>query len=148
MEKINVKFKRLAVGAKFPEYQTSGAAAVDLSSASADDIVIPKGEIRSVPTGLALEIPEGVVAVVSARSGLAFRNGISLANGIGVIDSDYRGEIRVGLLNAGGCDFTVHSGDRIAQMMFLPVLAAEIEAADELSETERGEGGFGSTGIK
>lgn len=148
MEKINVKFKRLAALARLPEYQTSGAAAVDLSSASEDDIVIPKGEIRSVPTGLAVEIPEGVVAVVSARSGLAFRNGISLANGIGVIDSDYRGEIRVGLLNAGGSDFTVHSGDRIAQMMFLPVLAAEIEAADELSETERGEGGFGSTGIK
>ncbi|MCD7775968.1 MAG: dUTP diphosphatase [Firmicutes bacterium] len=148
MEKIDVKFKALRPNAVLPEYQTSGSAAVDLRYAGEDDIVIPKGEIRSVPTGLAFEIPTGTVAVISARSGLAFKHGIGLANGIGVIDSDYRGEICVGLLNQGVEDFTVHAGDRIAQMMFLPVLIANISKTDSLSDTERGAGGFGSTGIK
>ena len=101
-----------------------------------------------IPTGIAIE-PErcDVVAIVAARSGLAVKQGITLSNGIGVIDSDYRGEISVGLLNTSDADFTVNDGDRIAQLMFMPVLQASFIESDELDETERGTGGFGSTGV-
>ena len=102
-----------------------------------------------IPTGIAIE-PErsDVVAIVAARSGLAVKQGITLSNGIGVIDSDYRGEICVGLLNTSDVDFKVNDGDRIAQLMFMPVLQANLLVSSELSDTSRGAGGFGSTGIK
>lgn len=134
-----------------PKYETSGSAALDLCAALDDgeNVVIHPGERKMIPTGIAIS-PEtsDVVAIIAARSGLGIKKGICLANGIGVIDSDYRGEISVGLYNTSTEDFTVCRGDRIAQMMFMPVLTANLITADELDETERGEGGFGSTGVK
>ncbi len=147
-QEINVKIKKLSPSAVVPEYATSGAAALDLRYCGEDELTVPAGEVRSVPTGLAIEAPEGTVAVVCARSGLAFKRGIGLCNGIGVIDSDYRGEICVGLINHGSEPFSVAPGDRIAQLMFMPVYSARLIEAAELDETERGEGGFGSTGVK
>ena len=150
MNNINVKIK-LSRGMSLPKYATSGSAALDLCAAidEGTTLVIRPGETVSVPTGISIS-PEdsGIVAVVAARSGLGIKKGISLGNGIGVIDSDYRGEISVGLYNRSAQDFTVERGDRIAQLMFMPVYAANLIECDELDETERGAGGFGSTGIK
>ncbi len=150
MNRINVKIK-LSRGMTMPRYATPGSAAIDLCAAIDEGtaLVIRPGERVSVPTGVSIS-PEddGVVAIVAARSGLGIKKGINLANGIGVIDSDYRGEISVGLTNISSEDFTVERGDRIAQLMFMPVLSAALIEADELDETERGAGGFGSTGIK
>ncbi len=150
MNKINVKIK-LSRGMSLPKYATAGAAALDLCAAidEGTTLTIRPGERASVPTGISIS-PEddGVVAIVAARSGLGIKRGINLANGIGVIDSDYRGEISVGLKNNSQEDFTVERGDRIAQLMFMPVYSASFIEADELDETERGAGGFGSTGIK
>lgn len=148
MEKLTLKIKPLREDAVVPSYATAGAAALDLRYCGDGNITVPVGGIRSVPTGLAIAAPEGTAAIVCARSGLAFKRGICLANGIGVIDSDYRGEVRVGLKNDGGEPFDVAPGDRIAQLMLMPVYAANIIEADELDETERGASGFGSTGIK
>ncbi len=145
---IEVRIKKVRPSAVTPTYATVGAAALDLRYCGEDEITLPAGEVRSIPTGLALETPEGVVAVVCARSGLAFKHGICLCNGIGVIDSDYRGEVSVGLINHGRESFTVVPGDRIAQLMFMPVYTASLIPSDELDETDRGAGGFGSTGIK
>lgn len=146
---IKVKIK-LTREAGTPEYATPGAAALDLRAAlEGGSVVIPAGGRALIPTGLAIS-PEtsGVVAIVAARSGLAIKHGITLTNGIGVIDSDYRGEIQVGLSNTTGADFTVADGDRVAQLMFMPVLAASMIEAESLDITRRGEGGFGSTGMK
>ncbi|MCQ2353914.1 MAG: dUTP diphosphatase [Clostridia bacterium] len=146
---INVKIK-LTRGAKTPEYATTDSAAVDLRAAlEGGTVVIPAGERRMIPTGIAIS-PErrDVVAVIAARSGLGCKKGINLANGIGVIDADYRGEISVTLYNSSSEAFTVNDGDRIAQMMFLPVLRGNFSVTDELDRTERGTGGFGSTGVK
>ncbi len=145
---IEVKIKKVRPNAVIPEYATVGAAALDLRYCGDEEITVPAGAVRSIPTGLALETPESTVAIVCARSGLAFKRGICLANGIGVIDSDYRGEVAVGLMNSGKEPFTVVPGDRIAQLMFMPVYTATIIESTELNETERGAGGFGSTGIK
>lgn len=148
--KINVKIK-LSRGMSAPAYATDGSAAIDLCAAldEGERVVLAPGERRLIPTGISIS-PEtsGVVAVVAARSGLGTKKGICLSNGIGVIDSDYRGEIGVGLFNTGKEDFIIERGDRIAQMMFLPVYAANLIECDELDETERGAGGFGSTGVK
>lgn len=145
---INVKIKLLR-GMIAPKYATPGSAALDLCAAldEGETLVIAPGERALIPTGIAIA-PDGcdVVAVVASRSGLGVKKGIHLANGIGVIDSDYRGEIQVCLTNSGSEDFVVCRGDRIAQMMFLPVYAANLIETEELDETERGEGGFGSTG--
>ena len=141
--KINIK---LTDGAAVPEYATSGAAAVDLRANVKESTVIAPGERKLIPTGLSMSIPEGLVGIIAARSGLACKKGIALSNGIGVIDSDYRGEIGVSLFNTSKEPFTVEKGERIAQMMFTPVCKAEFCVCDSLDETERGEGGFGSTG--
>lgn len=150
MSNVNVKIK-LSRGMTLPKYATDGSAAIDLCAAleEGEKIVLAPGERKVIPTGISIA-PEtrDVVAVVAARSGLGTKKGICLSNGIGVIDSDYRGEIGVGLFNTGKEDFTIERGDRIAQMMFLPVFAANLIEADELDETERGAGGFGSTGVK
>ena len=134
-----------------PEYATDGSAAVDLRAAldEGETVVLHPGERRLIPTGLAIS-PEtkGVVAIVAARSGLGIKKGVSLSNGIGVIDSDYRGEIGVGLINHGDEDFEIVRGDRIAQLFFMPVLHANFIVAQSLDETERGSGGFGHTGVK
>lgn len=147
---INVKIL-LSRGMEMPAYATDGSAAVDLRAAidEGSAVVIEPGERALIPTGLSIS-PESknVVAIVAARSGLSVKKGICLANGIGVIDSDYRGEICVGLLNTSKDPFTVCRGDRIAQMMFLPVYQARLLEASSLDETARGAGGFGSTGVK
>ena len=148
--KINVKIK-LTRGMSTPEYATDGSAAVDLRAAldEGEVITIQPGERYRVPTGLAIS-PESrdVVAVIAGRSGHGLKNGVTMANSIGVIDSDYRGEISVVLINHGQEPFEVRRGDRIAQMMFMPVLHASFLPTDELDETERGAGGFGHTGTK
>lgn len=145
---MELKIKKLRSDAVVPEYATKGAAALDLRYCGDGELVLRAGSSVSVPTGIAIAAPEGTVAIVCARSGLAFKKSVSLVNGIGVIDSDYRGEICVGLINHGREDLTVAPGDRIAQLMLMPVFAAELVETDELDRTERGDGGFGSTGIK
>ncbi|MBE6702711.1 MAG: dUTP diphosphatase [Ruminococcaceae bacterium] len=149
---MEIKVKLLlSRGMEMPAYATDGSAAVDLRAAIEADttLTIAPGERALIPTGLAIS-PESknVVAIIAARSGLAIKKGICLANSIGVIDSDYRGEICVGLLNTSKEPFSVARGDRIAQMMFMPVYAARFLQVDSLDDTERGTGGFGSTGVK
>lgn len=130
-----------------PAYETKGSAGVDLQAYVENPIVLKPLERALVPTGLFIEIPEGYEAQVRARSGLAIKHGISLVNGVGTIDSDYRGEIKVILINFGNTEFTINNGDRIAQMVFIKHKQAEFELVVELNETERGEGGFGHTGV-
>ncbi len=142
----DVKIKILRENVSLPKYATSGSAAFDLVSASAEPIVVPAGKRVLIPTGIAISLPENTVAVISARSGLSAKKGITAANGIGVIDSDYRGEIFFSAANISDEDYTVTPGERVAQMMIMPVLSANFIVCDELDETERGAGGFGSTG--
>lgn len=131
-----------------PKYATPGAAGVDLQASLDEDLVISPGHIVKISTGMAIELPHvGVGAFVFARSGLASKYGLSLVNGVGVIDSDYRGEVQVAIINQGPEPFVVKDGDRIAQMVFLPVLIGEFEVVDHLENTSRGSGGFGSTGV-
>ncbi len=130
-----------------PFYATPGAAAMDLHACLDAPAVIPaRGGRAAVPTGLALAIPEGCVGLIFARSGLASKFGVAPANCVGVIDSDYRGEVIVSLQNSGESDYTVQPGDRIAQLMLAPAIQAQIEVVEELDGTARGTGGFGSTG--
>lgn len=130
-----------------PEYATAGSAAVDLKAFLKEPITIAQGELIMVSTGIAIELPsDEYAAFVFARSGLAIKHGICLSNGVGVIDSDYRGEIKVGLCNLSNKSYTIHPGDRIAQLSILPVIRMELDFCEELSVSERGEGGFGSTG--
>ena len=147
---LNVKIK-LTRGMTAPEYATSGSAAVDLRAALEENevLTIAPGERALIPTGIAIS-PESsdVVAVIAGRSGLGIKKGITLSNCIGVIDSDYRGEVCVGLINHGTEPFEVRRGDRIAQMMFMPICHAAFLPTEELDETERGAGGFGHTGVK
>ena len=146
MSTVKVRIKRLRENAVLPAYKSTGAAAMDLSFAGEEPMTIAAGERKLVPTGIAISVPENTVAVVSARSGLSYREGITAANGIGVIDSDYRGEVFFSALNTSDREYVIHPGDRVAQMMILPVCRAEITECDVLDETERGAGGFGSTG--
>ena len=131
-----------------PEYKTSGASAMDLVAAIEKETTIKAGEIEIIPTGIALELPHNTEAQVRSRSGLAIKSGIAVVNGIGTIDEDYRGEICVGLINLSKKDFTIQRGDRIAQMAIMEVLKPEVVVEENLSETKRASGGFGSTGIK
>ena len=142
-----IKTKKLHEGAQLPFRATSGSAGADLCACIDAEIVIEHGERRLIPTGLAVEIPAGHVGLMFARSSLGKR-GISLANGVGVIDSDYRGEMGMLLINHSGEPFTVKNGDRIAQLLIIPVCAAQFTLEQDLTETGRGEGGFGSTGKK
>lgn len=145
MERITVKIKT-AGGVKLPEYATPEASGMDLRSAEA--AVIPAGGYGAVGTGLYLEMPLGCEAQVRPRSGLALKHGVTVLNSPGTIDSDYRGEVRIILVNHGKADFIVEPGDRIAQMVFAVVARVDLTGADELGETERASGGFGSTGRK
>ena len=130
-----------------PFYATPGSAAMDLHACLDQAVTIPAGGRAVIPTGLAIALPSAdFVALVFARSGLGIRHGVAPANCVGVIDSDYRGEVLVGLQNSGGEDYTVKPGDRIAQLMITPVIQARVRLVDELDETQRGAGGFGSTG--
>lgn len=130
----------------YPEYATPGASGVDLRAACAEPIVLRRGEVKLVPTGLMIALPEGVEAQIRARSGLALKHGITLVNGPGTIDADYRGEIGVILSNLLDEPFVVERGMRVAQMVFAPVLKVRFEPVDALDESERGVGGFGHTG--
>lgn len=144
MEAIRVK--KLREGALLPTYGTAQAAGADLYACLEAPLTIFPGETAWVPTGLALEVPEGCAGLVYARSGLATKRGLAPANKVGVIDSDYRGEITVVLYNHGSEPQTIASGERIAQLIITPVLTPAYMETDRLTETLRGTGGFGSTG--
>ncbi|MBD5153697.1 MAG: dUTP diphosphatase [Oscillibacter sp.] len=137
---------KIGTSIPLPYYATAGAAAVDLHACIDEAVVVPAGGEARVPTGIAAAIPEGYVGIMAVRSSMGIRHGITMSNGIGVIDSDYRGPLSVGLYNLRGEDYVVQPGDRIAQLLVVPVACPEIEVVDTLPETERGEGGFGSTG--
>ena len=143
---MKVKVKKLDGRAILPTYGSAGAAGADLYALADGDVTIGAGETRLIGTGLALEIPEGYVGLVYARSGLATKRGLAPANKVGVIDSDYRGELKVALYNQSGEAQTVAAGERIAQLVIAPYLTADYEEADELTDSKRGAGGFGSTG--
>ena len=147
MKEQIIRVKRLRESAALPEYGSQGAAGADLRACLEDDVVIGPGETALIPTGLALEIPPGYAGLVCARSGLATKQGLAPANKVGVIDSDYRGEVLVSLHNRGRERQTVSPGQRIAQLLIVPVLPCAFEACDDLAPTERGGGGFGSTGM-
>lgn len=143
-----LKFKKVRPGAVLPGRATPGSAAVDLRAVCGDEGVHLEPLGRAViPTGIAIELPgPETVALVFARSGLAVREGLALSNGVGVIDSDYRGEICVGLVNLSDKPYTVQNGERIAQLAVMPVLIPQMLEVEQLGETQRGQGGFGSTG--
>ena len=146
--KIKALSPKIGTEIPLPYYATPGSAAMDLHACLDGPVVIPAGERRVIPTGLAIALPSAdYVALVFARSGLGIKHGVAPANCVGVIDSDYRGEILVGLQNSGGSEFTIQPGDRIAQLMVVPVVQPRLRLVDELDETDRGAGGFGSTGV-
>ena len=145
--KIKAVSPKIGADIPLPYYATPGSAAMDLHACVDAPVTIPARGRAVIPTGIAIALPSpDYVALVFARSGLGIKHGIAPANCVGVIDSDYRGEILVGLQNSGDADFTVQPGDRIAQLMVVPVIQARIQMVDELDETQRGAGGFGSTG--
>lgn len=128
-----------------PEYQTPNSAGIDLQSS--EDAFIPAGKWTMVPTGLFMEIPTGFMGQVCPRSGLAAKHGVTVLNAPGIIDADYRGEIKVVLINHGTADYSIKKGDRIAQLIFVPAFQGHLMHVDSLTDTERGSGGFGSTGV-
>lgn len=131
-----------------PEYKTDGSAGMDLCSSSENIIIIPSGESQLIPTNLILQIPAGFEAQIRPRSGLALKHSVTVLNSPGTIDSDYRGEVKVLLINLGKADFTVNFGDRIAQMIIAKYESAVLVESQLITETGRGEGGYGSTGVK
>lgn len=145
---IKVNFIKLKDAAKAPTYGSEFAAGADLYACEGGEIEIKSGETKLIHTGLALEIPEGYAGLIYARSGIATKRGLAPANKVGVIDSDYRGEIMVSLYNHSSETQTVADGERIAQMVITPFLKVEYTETESLSDTKRGEGGFGSTGKK
>lgn len=147
MENKTVRYKILDPRAKAPAYATPGAAAADLCAVLDVPLTLAPGQRALIPTGFAIELPgPECVALVYARSGLAIKHGISMANCVGVIDSDYRGEVKVALVNLGADAYTIQPGERVAQLCIAPVWQAAFVPAQTLSETQRGAGGFGSTG--
>jgi dUTP pyrophosphatase len=145
---VEVRIRRLphAEGLPLPIYATGGAAGADLCAAVADEIEIEPGRRQAVPTGLVLEIPNGFEGQVRPRSGLAIRHGLTVVNAPGTIDSDYRGELKVLLVNLGTDTVSIARGDRIAQLVVAPVTRAAFIETDDLTASDRGAGGFGSTG--
>lgn len=141
-----IRVKKLNPAAMLPTYGTPGAAGADLYACLSEPVTIAPGETFWVPTGLSLEIPSGYAGLVFARSSMGARRGLAPANKVGVIDSDYRGEVRVVLLNHSSQNQTVSPGERVAQLLITPVLAPAFILAEELEQTQRGSGGFGSTG--
>ncbi|MBO4532279.1 MAG: dUTP diphosphatase [Treponema sp.] len=146
MNKIEIKCVA-SKGAVMPVYKTTGAAGADVCALVDQSVTIPAGKFAMIPTGLFFEIPEGYEIQVRPRSGLAAKNGVTVLNTPGTIDSDYRGELKVILINLGDQDFIVNTGDRIAQIIVSPVTVADFTLTDSLSDTQRGEKGFGSTGV-
>ena len=143
-----ILIKRLSDNISLPKYETKGSSGMDLTANVNKVIEIQPGKSEIIPTGLALSIPNNYEIQIRPRSGLAAKNQISVLNTPGTIDEDYRGEIKVILINLGEKKFKIEKGLRIAQMVLCPVIKAELEEVDELDETKRGSGGFGSTGIK
>ena len=144
---MQLKVKRTDPRAQLPVRSTSGSAGMDLRAVLDEPLPLAPGGRASVPTGIAIGLPSAeTVGLVFARSGLAIKHGLALSNGVGVIDSDYTGEIRVGLVNLSDEAYTIQPGERIAQLVIMPVCLPHMELADSLKETERGGGGFGSTG--
>lgn len=152
--KLVIAFKRLSPAATIPVYQTAGAAGMDLSACLPDgpdaepSLIIAPGRIALIPCGFSLAIPAGYEGQVRPRSGLATRHGITVPNSPGTVDSDYRGEMKVALINLGSEPYTITQGQRIAQLVIAPVVRANLVEVDELDGTERGSGGFGSTGTR
>ncbi len=145
---FKVKIKKLNEKAIIPTYGSPFSAGADLYACEGGEVIIGASETRLVHTGIALEIPEGYVGLIYARSGLSTKRGLAPANKVGVIDSDYRGEIMVALYNQSGKEQILCDGERIAQIVFTPYVTADFDEVSELDSTERGEGGFGSTGRK
>lgn len=145
---MNVKIKKLSPDAKLPVYSSQYAAGADLFACIEGDVAIAPHETVMIPTGLAMELPVGYAGFIYARSGLASKKGLAPANKVGVVDCDYRGEVKVALHNHGEVAQTISCGERIAQIVVAPYVTAQFEEAEELSSTIRGEGGFGSTGTK
>jgi dUTP pyrophosphatase len=143
-----ILIKRVSDKVFIPKYETPGSSGMDVSAYIQKDIIIEPGHKEIIPTGLYLSIPKGFEIQIRPRSGLAAKNNISVLNTPGTIDSDYRGEIKVILINFGNKNFIVEDGARIAQMVVCPLIQAELEEVKELSDTLRGDGGFGSTGTK
>lgn len=146
---IKVYFQQLehAEGLPLPHYETAGSSGCDLRAALTDPVTLQPGKRALIPTGLRMALPAGFEAQIRPRSGLAYRNGVTMLNTPGTIDSDYRGEIKVLAINLGDEDFVVKRGDRIAQMIIAPIHQIEIKKVIDLPKTERGDGGFGSTGV-
>ncbi len=144
---MQLKIKKLKNNAKLPTRGTAGSAGLDLYACIKKSVTISPGELKLITTGIAIELPDSsCAAFIYARSGLGVKHGICLSNGVGVIDSDYRGELCVGLCNVSDKPYTVMPDERIAQLVISPVIIPELVEADALDETERGTGGFGSTG--
>ncbi len=147
---ITVRVRRLEGNEDIliPAYESEGSSGMDLRAAVMEPVLLKKGEIRLIPTGLAVSIPPGYEAQIRPRSGLALRHGIGMVNSPGTIDSDYRGEIGIILVNWGAGPFTVRRGDRIAQMVITRVFRADLVEVNDLDDTRRGQGGFGHTGTR
>ena len=145
-QSVVLRMKKVRPEAQLPQRQTEGAAGYDLRACVEAPVTLEPGEGYSFPTGLAGEIPQGLVGLIFCRSGLGVKHGISLPNCVGVIDSDYRGELIVPLRNFGDKAYTIQPGERIAQLVLVPVFLPPVAEVEELSETQRGTGGFGSTG--
>lgn len=144
---MELNIKLLSPKAILPKYATPGSAAMDLTACMDDPVTIAPRQLVTIPTGIAIALPSpDYVALIFARSGLGVKHGISLSNGVGVIDSDYRGELKVGLTNLSDTPYTIQPGDRVAQLAILPVTQPTVIQVTELDATDRGTGGFGSTG--
>ena len=143
---MTIRIKKLRPGAKLPVYSTRGAAGADLCACLEEPVTIQPGETKMLPLGLAIEIPEGYVGLVYARSGMASRRGLAPANKVGVIDSDFRGELMAAMHNHGSVPQTIEPGERVLQLVITPYVQGVFSEVDELSDTQRGEGGWGSTG--
>lgn len=142
-----MKLRITSESGNIPEYATEGASGMDLRAYTDEPITLHPMQRMLIPTGITIEIPVGYEGQVRARSGLAIKKGIGLVNSIGTIDSDYRGELKVPLINFGSEDFVIENGDRIAQLIIAAYERVTVELADSLDETARGEGGFGHTGV-
>ena len=145
---MKAEIKIISKSGVLPTYETEGSAGADLRAYLDEPVTLQPGERRLVPTGLFVELPVGIEAQIRARSGMAIKHGIGLVNGIGTVDSDYRGEWNVPLINFSNEPYTVHNGDRIAQVVFASYVKGEFVVTEKIDETERGAGGFGHTGIK
>lgn len=143
---VKIKLLQEKLGIKAPEYATLQSAGVDLRAAIEENIILKKGEVQIVPTGIAIALPKGTEAQIRPRSGLAAKNAVTVLNSPGTIDADYRGEVKVILINHGNEDFEITCGMRIAQIVFARYEQADFQIAEDLDDTERGKSGFGSTG--